>query len=164
MLYEKAQKEVFTAIMSGERVAGCMDGKGGFIVSPDCYKAFIFPLSIVAFNLDKVENFVKFKEYLDDVKPENEIRLLPFTRDDSLGRSRQRIRMLDNHGTIVYANERFFAYWQAPKFYQASGKPLEKIIVTEKTGSIEKPVGLFLPMRCEFKETINIQEVETDEG
>ena len=164
MLYEKAQKEVFAAIMSGKRVAGCMDGKGGFIVTPDACNAFVLPLSIIAFNLEKVENFEKLKNFFDDVKPENEIRLLPFTRDSS-SHSRQRIRMLENHGMIVYAADCFFAYWQAPKFYQASGKPLETIIVTEKTGKgMENPVGFFMPMRCEFKETINIEKVENDEG
>lgn len=165
MLYEKAQKEIFTALAKGNRVCGCTNKNGDYIVTTDGIIAFVIPVAIIAFNVIRVPIVESMEQLFVPCTPEYEIQITPFTRKGPFRRDTS-IRIFDNHGDHVYVNEKFLVYWHNPTFYQEKGK-LDAAITVAETMYNEKsketkqmPVGLILPMRCSFSETIR----EVDKG
>ena len=165
MLYEKAQKEIFTALAKGNRVCGCEKENGDYIVTTDGYIAFVIPAQIVAFNASRMASAKDIAQLFIPCTPENEINITPFVRKSPFRRDPD-IRIFDNHGDHVYVNEKFLVYWHNPTFYQKKGKPDAAITVAEmmyddkSQKAKQMPVGLFSPMRCSFSETIR----EVDKG
>ena len=70
MNYTKAQKEVFDALCSGKRAWRFdIDGDNIF-VSPDGFRAYIFPKNIICFGLEKIAELKKqvpVKELIQDL-------------------------------------------------------------------------------------------------
>lgn len=158
MNYTKAQKEIFNELCSGSCHMGRFNVNEDFIfVSPDGYKAYIFPVSTIAFSLEKIRE-MKPIPILEVIKPENELKLTPDLRiaDE---RRKLTIRRLKGNGKNTYVNVKFLDCFQNPKFYQDKSN-LSAIVVTEQIGVRvgghgskaatykECPVGLILPVRA----------------
>lgn len=139
-------------------------------VTPDGCKGFIFPVSTVAFSLDRIFDFNSFP-IGEIVKPENELVL---TNDLYLTKEfkARTLRRLKGKGKNVFVNIKFLDCFQNPKFYQENNKA-SIIVVTEKNrvgghGSqhfSENPVGIILPVRNDALEdhyNDNEKEGETD--
>ena len=165
MLYEKAQKEIFTALAKGNRVFGCLHQNGDYIVTTDGIIAFVIPVAMIAFNIKRVSYVETLAQRFVPCTPEYEVKITPFIRKDPFRRD-VNVRIFDNHGDHVDVNEKFLAYWHNPTFYQEKGKLDAAITVAEtmydeqSKETKQMPVGLILPMRCSFSETIR----EVDKG
>lgn len=163
MLFEKAQKEIFTALAKGNRVRGCVNDKGDFIVTTEGYVAFVIPAAVVAFNADRIIRVDTLANFFCDVNQENEIKMTPFTRNVGF---KERVHIFDNHGELAYVNEKYLMYWHNPTYYQERGNTVGTITVTEKMYSKEThevenvPVGLIIPMRCGFTDYIGTVKEE----
>lgn len=149
MNYIKAQNKVFKKLVSGDRVCYFKVGEDKIFVTTDGFHGFVFPLSVVSFNVEKLQEFKKIP--LDEVvSPENELFLTDDLRMIPAGANRGLYRRLKAVGKNVFANNKFFDCFQNPKFYQPKDQPLQAIVVTEKNYKDGKqvPVGLVLPIRC----------------
>ena len=130
MLYEKAQKEIFTALAKGNRVCGCTNKNGDYIVTTDGIVAFVIPVATIAFNVNRVPIVENMEQLFVPCTPEYEIKITPFTRKGPFRRDTS-IRIFDNHGKCVHVNEKFLVYWHNPTFYQEKGKLDAAITVAE---------------------------------
>ena len=74
MNFTKAQKEIVNELLRGRRVGGFNIDEKTVLVSPDGYKAYIFPVASVIFSLDKIKNITPIP-VAEIVKDENELRL-----------------------------------------------------------------------------------------
>lgn len=149
MNYIKAQKEIFAALCSRNNVARFNVDENNILVTPDGFRAYIFPASTIVFNLDKIREIKAFPVG-ELIKPENELKLTPDLRIvDNYGR--RMVRRLKGNGKNVYINPKFLDCFQNPKFYQEGASSLTTIVVTEKIGMSkfpEVPVGIILPIRA----------------
>lgn len=147
MNYTKAQKEVFDALCSGKR-AGRFDIDGNnILVSPDGFRAYIFPKNIICFGLEKINELKQFpvKELIQD---QYQLTLTPDLRIIDAHRTARRLK---GDGKNVLVNVKFLSCFQNPRFYQAKSS-VSGIVVTEPVyrgrGEIEEiPVGYLLPIR-----------------
>ena len=115
MNYTKAQKEVFDALCSGKR-AGRFDIDGNNIfVSPDGFRAYIFPKNIICFGLEKIAELKQFpvKELIQD---QYQLTLTPDLRIIDAHRTARRLK---GDGKNVLVNVKFLSCFQNPRFYQA---------------------------------------------
>lgn len=148
MNYTKAQKEIFDALCSGKRVGRFdIDGSNIF-VTPDGFRAHIFPKTLICFSLEKIAviNPIPVKEVIQD---QYQLTLTPDMRIIDAHRTARRLK---GNGKNVLVNVKFLSCFQNPKFYQAEN-PVSGIVVTEpvycKRGEIEEiPVGYILPLRA----------------
>ena len=144
MNYIKAQKEVFSALVSGRSSVGGFDiDENYMLVTPDGFKAFIFPSAIIAFCTEKIKPITPFP-IAELIKPENELELTADLRilDEHGKRIARRLRGM---GKNVYINTKFLDCFQNPKFYQ--DKSNISIVVVTESGN---PVGIILPIRATF--------------
>lgn len=152
MNYIKAQKEIFAALCSGRISVGRFNvDETHILVTPDGYKAYIFPASAIAFNLEKVREIKAFP-IGELIKPENELKLTPDLRIiDHYGK--RMARRLKGNGKNVYINSKFLDCFQNPKFYQEGASGRTTIVVTEQISASkfpEVPVGIILPIRSNW--------------
>lgn len=143
MNYINAQKEIFNELVKGGTVGKFFIDENNVLVSPNGYMAYIFPISIVAFSLEKVRE-IKEVPIHGVIKPENEIFLTPDLRIN--GNSRQIYRRLKGSSKNVFVNTKFIRHFQNPKFYQEENKE-SAIVVTEYSRGNDIPVGIVLPIR-----------------
>lgn len=150
MNYAKAQKEIVNEILKGCRGGRFKVDENNILVSPNGFMAYIFPLSSIAFNLEKIKEINPIP-VLEIVKPENELKLtLDLRLEDSF--QKRTFRRLKGNGKNVFLNVKFLECFQNPKFFQAENK-LSTVVVTERFSSNDKlgtPVGIVLPVRCTF--------------
>lgn len=144
----KAQKDVFAALVSGQRVCKFAVDDTHTFVTPDGAHGWVFPNELIAFNLEKIPAFnaIPTRELITE---ENELKITCELRYMSYENKRL-LRKLSNTYD-VYVQEKFLKYFQNPKFYQAKGDKAKQIIVAEtfnKSASPE-PVGIVLPVRVE---------------
>lgn len=147
MNYTKAQKEVFDALCRGRRT-GRFDVDGNnILVSPDRFRAYIFPKSIICFGLEKIVELKQFpvKEL---IQSQYQLTLTPDLRIIDAHRTARRLK---GEGKNVLVNVKFLSCFQNPRFYQAEN-PVSGIVVTEPVyrvrGEVEEiPVGYLLPIR-----------------
>lgn len=147
MNYTKAQKEVFDALCSGKRTVRFDIDGNNILVSPDGFRAYIFPKSIICFGLEKIAELKQFpvKELIQD---QYQLTLTPDLRIIDAHRTARRLK---GDGKNVLVNVKFLSCFQNPRFYQAEN-PVSGIVVTEPVyrgrGEIEEiPVGYLLPIR-----------------
>lgn len=142
MNFNKAQREVFNKIIGSGKPAWFDVDENNIFVTPDGMVGFIFPVSTIAFNLDrirKMDNPVKIHEV---VKSGNELIL---TNDIKLLPGKQVIR-LKKEKYSVFVDTRFLSYFQNPKFFQDAKDRRAAIIVTEYQHlKGNTPVGLIMP-------------------
>lgn len=145
MNFTKAQKEIVNELLAGRRVGGFDIDEKTILVSPDGYKAYILPIASVVFSLDKVKKITPFP-VAEIVKDENELHLTPDFRLLNSFRKTM-VRRLKGNGKNVFVNTKFLECFQNPQFFQAESKK-SNVIVTEKFGGKNIPVGIVLPVHC----------------
>lgn len=141
MNYIKAQKEIFSELCNGRRLGRFNIDEKNILVSPDGFKAYIFPVSTIAFSLEKIAEMKAFP-VVELIKPENELKLTNDLR--ILDRNRTARRLKKQNGSSTFVNTKFLEYFQNPSFYQEASGNLSTIVVTEQT----YPVGIILPIRA----------------
>lgn len=147
MNYDKAQKEVFNALLHGDRVCGYKFDDDHFFVTTDGYRGYIFPNNLIQFNTEKINTIIPLADITEPL-PENELKLtLDFKAEDyTKGKMYRRLKA---DGRDVYVNDKFLACFQNARFFQKKEKPLSLITVTERFNPRGKdiPVGVILPIR-----------------
>lgn len=148
MNYTKAQKEVFNALCSGKRTSRFDVDGNNVLVSPDGFRAHIFPKSLICFSLEKIPEMNPFpvKELIQDCYQ------LTLTQDLRIIDAHRTARRLKGDGKNVLVNVKFLSCFQNPRFYQAEN-PVSGIVVTEPVyrghgETDEIPVGYLLPIRA----------------
>lgn len=145
MNFTKAQKEIVNELLHGRRVSGFNIDEKTVLVSPDGYKAYIFPVASVVFSLERVKKITPIP-VAEIVKDENELHLTPdFRLTDSF--RNQMVRRLKGNGKNVFVNMKFLECFQNPQFFQEKAK-IGTIVITEKSDGKNIPVGIVLPVRC----------------
>lgn len=147
MNYAKAQKEIVTELLKGGKGGKFRVDENNILVSPNGFMAYIFPLTSIVFNLEKIREITAFP-VCEIVKPENELTLTPDLRLDAEF-SKKAFRRLKGKGKNVFVNAKFLECFQNPKFFQAESN-LSPIVVTERFSSKDEcgtPVGIILPIR-----------------
>lgn len=157
MNFTKAQKEIVNELLHGRRVGGFNIDEKTVLVSPDGYKAYIFPVASVIFSLDKIKNITPIP-VAEIVKDENELRLTPDFRLLDSFRNRM-VRRLKGNGKNVFVNVKFLECFQNPQFFQEENK-LSTIVVTEKSNGKNIPVGIVLPVRCTWDDSSYYGDME----
>lgn len=145
MNFNKAQREVFNKIIGSGKPAWFDVDENNIFVTPDGMVGFIFPVSTIAFNLDRIRKMDNPVKIYEVVKSENELTL---TNDIKLFPGRQ-ARRLKKGKYSVFVDTRFLSYFQNPKFFQDKNDIRSPVIVTEFQhfkGDI--PVGLIMPMKA----------------
>ena len=147
MNYTKAQKEIVTELLKGGKGGRFRVDENNILVSPNGCVAYIFPLSSIVFNLEKIREITAFPVY-EIVKPENELTLTPDLRLDGEF-SKKTFRRLKGKEKNVFVNTKYLECFQNPKFYQAENR-YSAIVVTERSSYKDNcgtPVGIILPIR-----------------
>lgn len=157
MNFTKAQKEIVNELLHGRRVSGFNIDEKTVLVSPDGYKAYIFPVASVIFSLDKIKNITPIP-VAEIVKDENELRLTPDFRLLDSFRNKM-VRRLKGNGKNVFVNMKFLECFQNPQFFQEENK-LSTIVVTEKSNGKNIPVGIVLPVRCTWDDSSYYGDME----
>lgn len=157
MNFAKAQKEIVNELLRGRRVSGFNIDEKTVLVSPDGYKAYIFPVASVIFSLDKIKNITPIP-VAEIVKDENELRLTPDFRLLDSFRNKM-VRRLKGNGKNVFVNMKFLECFQNPQFFQEENK-LGTIVVTEKSNGKNIPVGIVLPVRCTWDDSSYYGDME----
>jgi hypothetical protein len=157
MNFTKAQKEIVNELLHGRRVGGFNIDEKTVLVSPDGYKAYIFPVASVIFSLDKIKNITPIP-VAEIVKDENELRLTPDFRLLDSFRNKM-VRRLKGNGKNVFVNMQFLECFQNPQFFQEENK-LGTIVVTEKSNGKNIPVGIVLPVRCTWDDSSYYGDME----
>lgn len=157
MNFTKAQKEIVNELLHGRRVGGFNIDEKTVLVSPDGYKAYIFPVASVIFSLDKIKNITPIP-VAEIVKDENELRLTPDFRLLDSFRNKM-VRRLKGNGKNVFVNMKFLECFQNPQFFQEENK-LSTIVVTEKSNGKNIPVGIVLPVRCTWDDSSYYGDME----
>lgn len=145
----KAQKDVFAALVSGQRVCRFAVDDTHTFVTPDGFRGWVFPNELIAFNLEKVHVMNKTLPTREFITKENELKITCELRYASLGDNRL-LRKLSNTYD-VYVQERFLKHFQNPKFYQNKDNKMGHIVVAETfaKSADPEPVGIVLPVRVE---------------
>lgn len=146
----RAEREVFNALVKGDRVCFFQMDENRIFVTPDGYMGYIFPVTAVSFNVGRCKEMKPMK-IAELVQPENEL----FLTDDYHGAGfgdRRMYRRLKAAGKNVFVNNAFLANFQNPRFFQQKGDAIGMITVTEKGASPKHdiPVGVILPIRCDW--------------
>ena len=152
MNYDKAQKEIISAMLRNERIVAWHDNEN-LCVTPDGFKCFIFQPDVqIIFNHEKMTKLdivplnLTFRQL---VRPDNRIDMTDFC----VVHGKERMRIFLNHGENVYVKEAFLKYFDGAtvNYYQEPGAAVERIVVTEnkytKNGLVEVLVSFLLPMR-----------------
>lgn len=154
MNYIKAQKEIFNELCNGRRLGRFNIDENNILVSPDGFKAYIFPVSTIAFSLEKIQE-IKAIPVVELIKPENELKLTNDLR--IIDRYRTARRLKKQNGRSTFVNCKFLECFQNPKFYQGESN-LTTIVVTEQ----DYPVGIMLPIRAGWDDGTYYGDLEKD--
>ena len=143
MNFAKAQKLVLNSLLAGARMGRFNIDENHILVTPDGFRVFIFPVSTICFNLEKIKEIDAFP-VAEIVKDENELKLTP---DCRLDEPRKRTyRRLKGNGKNVFVNISFLDCFQNPRFFQAESS-ISTVVVTEGAKGANIPVGIILPIR-----------------
>lgn len=147
MNYDKAQKEVFSALLRGDRVCGFKYDEEHFFVTPDGYMGWNFPIKEIFFNTEKIQT-INPLDLTSAVHPDNELKLTLDFRAEAYTRGKM-FRRLKAPGKDVFVNDKFLACFQNARFYQEKDKPTALITVTERPNprGEDIPVGVVLPIK-----------------
>lgn len=144
----KAQKEIFNAMLSGERVRKFQVDETSVFITATGYNGYVIPYSLVQVNLAKIADF-KALDLQSIVKEEN---LCKLTNEAMIGQFPRRIlRKLKRGDESIYFDEKLASCFQNPKFYNAD--KLQMIVVTEDISATRQNeiVGVILPSRVDEK-------------
>lgn len=144
MNYNKAQKEIFEALLKGKRVCKYFIDDANVFVTADGAKGFIFPVASVMFNAEKLRDINDLK-IAEVVKDGNELVLTEDMRISSDGKTL--MRRLKGNRKNVFVNIKFLGYFHNAKYWQADDAR-GIIVVTENMSANIKniPVGVIMPI------------------
>lgn len=147
MNYDKAQKEVFNALLHGYRVCGYKFDDDHFFVTTDGYMGYIFPNNLIQFNTERITNIQPIA-VITEPTPETELKLTLDFKAEGFTKGKM-YRRLKADGKNVYVNDKFLSCFQNARFYQKQDEPHGLITVTERLNPRGKdlPVGVILPIR-----------------
>lgn len=149
MNYIKAQKEIFNRLSGGERVCYFPVGNEKIFVTPDGFKGWIFPIDVVAFNCNKLQE-MKVIEIDNAIKPENKLEMTNDLKRARIGKNDMFCVRLKAPGKNVFVNMKYLEAFQNPAFYQEREEKLKRIVVTERNHKNEEtPVAIVLPVRSD---------------
>lgn len=144
----KAQKEIFNAMLSGNRVRKFQFDENSVFITATGFNGYVIPYSQVQVNLEKIANF-KSLELQSIVKEEN---LCKLTNEAVIGQFPRRIlRKLIRGDESIYFDEKLASCFQNPKFYNVDKHQM--IVVTEDISATRQNeiVGVILPSRVDEK-------------
>lgn len=147
MFYNKAQKEIFNAMLSEKMRAGKMAIENDkFLISSNGFVGWVFPQDILQINVEKLRDIPALS--LDGfITTEN---MLEATKDFVLANERTKlmVRRYKRGRTSVFINPKLLEYFQNPTLYQKDA-PLGVIVVTERNSKScdESIVGIVMPVR-----------------
>lgn len=146
MNINKAQREIFNAMLAGHNVHQFELGENRVFITPDGYHGFVLSYSQIQINLDKIPTMKGF-QFESIVTEEN---LCTLTKELLLDERRGRkayLRKLKNEKFVAYFDERFMQCFQNPKFYSTS--PSSTIVVTEDVSATRQNelVGVIMPRK-----------------
>lgn len=145
MNFAKAQKEIINELLKGSRRTARFNiDENHILVTPDGYRAFIFPVSTICFNLERIKE-IDAIPVAEIVKDENELKLTPDLRLTD----RFTVRRLKGNGKNTYVNIKYLEYFQNPRFFQGASS-VGTIVVTEGARDVNIPVGIILPVRASW--------------
>lgn len=140
----KAQKEIFNAMISGERCRKYEIDEKNVFITPSGNHGFVIPYSQIQINLAKIPDMPKL-DFMSIVREEN---LCELTKEALiLEYPRAYARKLKRGNEFIYFKEKLMSCFQNPKFYNAH--PHQAIVVTEyiSTTRQNEIVGIILPTR-----------------
>lgn len=147
----KAQKEIFNAMLKHNRVAKFEVDERSVFITPDGFHGFVFPLSNIQVNLEKLKYMNKIDLHAM-VQEDNLCKLsMECVLDERHGR-KEYLRKLKNDKFNVYIKEKFLSCFQNPKFYATSSSS-SVVVVEDISKSLHEIVGLICPVRI-FEEEI----------
>lgn len=144
MNINKAQKELFNAMLNGHHIHKFEFDEKSVFITPSGYHGFVIPYSQIQINLDKIPTMREIQMH-PIVTEENLCKLsMECLLDNRRGR-RTYLRKLKNEKFVAYFDERLMQCFQNPKFYSTG--PKSSIVVTEDISATRKNeiVGLILP-------------------
>lgn len=140
----KAQKTIFNALLSGDRVRRFEVDKDNVFITPNGCYGFVIPYSVLQVNIEKIGEF-KAIDLASIVKEENRFQL---TREILLQEHpKAYLRKLKNGERNVFLDQKYMECFQNPKFYQKEKDAI--VVVTEDISAtrINAVVGCILPVR-----------------
>jgi hypothetical protein len=140
----KAQKEIFNAMLSGERCHKYEFDEKSVFITPSGYYGYVIPYSQIQINLAKIPDC----NNLDIKSVVREENLCELTNEAViLEHPRRYVRKLKRGNECIYFNEKYMSCFQNPKFYNAY--PHQIIVVTEDVSATRQNeiVGVILPVR-----------------
>lgn len=147
MFYNKAQREVFNAMLSENTKVGKLAMENDkVLISTNGYVGWIFPQDVLQINIEKLRDIPAIT--IDGfITTENK---LEATKDFILADERKKImvRRYKKGRTSVFINPKLLEYFQNPTLYQKDA-PIGIIVVTEKNSKSfdESVVGVVMPVR-----------------
>jgi hypothetical protein len=146
MFYNKAQKEVFNAMLSEKRTFKFPIENSKFFITVNGHVGYVFPQDILQINIEKVRDMPALN--LDGIiATENK---LEATKDFVLisERTKTMIRRYKKGRQSVFVNPKLLEYFQNPTLYQKDA-PLGIIVVTERNSRSDDDsiVGVVLPIK-----------------
>lgn len=142
----KAQKEIFNAMLAGERVRKFELNEFSVFITAKGFNGYVIPYSQAQINLEKIPNF-NVIDLQAVVKEENLCKLTNEAIITSF--PRKILRKLERGADIVYFDEKLSACFQNPKFYNEDR--MKMIVVTEDISAtrLNEIVGVILPTRVD---------------
>lgn len=144
MNVNKAQKEIFNAMLSGEQCRKYEIDEKSVFITPGGFNGYVIPYSQIQVNLAKIPDF-KGLDLQSIVSEEN---LCELTKEALiLEHPRAIARKLKRGNECIYFKEKYMSCFQNPKFYNKH--PHQIIVVTEDISAMRKNeiVGAILPIR-----------------
>jgi len=148
MNINKAQNEIFRAMLSGKRVRKFEVDDTCVFITADGYNGYVIPYSQVQINLAKIADF-KSIDLQSIVKEEN---LCKLTNEAVVANFPRRVFLKLKRGEeSIFFDEKLASCFQNPKFYSAGKHQI--IVVTEDISAtrLNEIVGAVLPARVEDK-------------
>ena len=148
MNINKAQRELFNAMLVGRNIHKFEFDEKSVFITPSGYHGFVIPYSQIQINLNKIPD-MKELQFRTIVTEENLCKLSKEILLDERRSKKTYLRKLKNEKFITYFDERLMQCFQNPKFYATS--PRSSIVVTEDISAtrLNEIVGLILPVRVE---------------
>lgn len=142
MNINKAQKEIFNAMLSGANIRKFEVDSDNVFITPGGIHGYVFPQSSLQINIDRIPS-VKKLDIEGIVTEENLCRL---TKECLLNEfPKEILRKLKRGDQNIYFNSKYMECFQNPKFYSKGGYGM--IIVTEDISAnrLNTIVGIIMP-------------------
>lgn len=151
MFYNKAQREIFNAMLSEKQQVRKMALENGkILITTTGFVAWAFPESVLQINAEKLRDIPALN--IDGfISKENELeQTIDFVLADQ--RSKTLVQRYRKGRTSVFINPKLLQHFQNPTLYQKDA-PLGVIVVTEKLRNGKSEiVGVVCPVRDRWSE------------